>query len=51
METFVENHVSNNTYKLVTGYSTTKGGLAVLKSLDYPTAIINKAKNIIENIE
>ncbi len=51
METFVENHVSNNTYKLVPGYSTTKGGLAVLKSLDYPTTIINKAKNIIENIE
>jgi energy-coupling factor transporter ATP-binding protein EcfA2 len=51
METFVENHVSNNTYKLVPGYSTTKGGLAVLKSLNYPISIINKAEEIIENIE
>lgn len=51
MKTFVENHESNNTYKLVNGYSTTKGGLAVLKSLDYPISIINKANKIIENIE
>jgi len=43
--------VSNNTYKLVPGYSTTKGGLAVLKSLNYPISIINKAEEIIENIE
>ena len=51
MKTFVENNVSKYTYKLTSGYSDTKGGIAVLKALKYPDSIIKKATEIIENIE
>ena len=38
------------TYKLISGYSKTKGGIAVLKQLKYPQSIIDKAEEIIKNI-
>ena len=38
------------TYKLIKGYSKTKGGIAVLKQLNYPVSIIKKAEEIIKNI-
>ena len=50
METFINNHISKNTYKIVSGYSKTKGGIAVLKSLDYPENIIKEAEKILKNI-
>lgn len=50
METFINNHISKNTYKMVSGYSKTKGGIAVLKSLDYPENIIKEAEKILKNI-
>ena len=50
METFINNHISKNTYKVVPGYSKTKGGIAVLKSLGYPENIIIEAQKILKNI-
>jgi len=50
METFINNHISKNTYKLVSGYSKTKGGIAVLKSLNYPENIIIEAERVLKNI-
>jgi len=45
-----EKHVPTYTYKLIKGYSKTKGGIAVLKHLQYPKSIIKKAEEIIEKI-
>ena len=50
METFINNHISKNTYKIVSGYSKTKGGIAVLKSLNYPENIIIEAEKVLKNI-
>ena len=45
-----ENLIPAYTYKLIKGYSKTKGGIAVLKQLNYPKSIIKKAEEIIKNI-
>lgn len=50
METFINNHISKNTYKVIPGYSKTKGGIAVLKSLNYPENIIIEAEKVLKNI-
>ena len=43
METFINNHISKNAYKIVSGYSKTK--FIVLKSLDYLKILLKKLKN------
>ena len=45
-----ERKIPTYTYKLVKGYSKTKGGIAVLKQLEYPETIIKIAEDIIKNI-
>ena len=45
-----ENNIPTYTYKLIKGYSKTKGGIAVLKQLNYPNKIIKKAEEIIKKI-
>ena len=37
------------TYKLVEGINSTKGGVNVLKQLDYPENIISNTEKILEN--
>ena len=38
------------TYKLISGISYYKGGINILKQLDYPNDVINDAENIIQTI-
>ncbi len=45
-----KSNIPTYTYKLTKGYSKTKGGIAVLKQLEYPNAIIKSAEKIIKNI-
>ena len=45
-----KSNIPTYTYKLIKGYSKTKGGIAVLKQLKYPDIIIKKAEKIIKNI-
>ena len=37
-------------YKMIKGYSKIKGGISVLKDLDYPENIINSAKDILNKL-
>lgn len=56
---FINNHMNINninsdmkyTYLLKPGISQIKGGVKVLKDLDYPLKIINDTKNIINNLK
>ena len=36
--------------KIIKGYSKIKGGISVLKDLDYPENIINSAKDILNKL-
>jgi DNA mismatch repair ATPase MutS len=45
-----KSNIPTYTYKLIKGYSKTKGGIAVLKQLEYPNAIIKNAEKIIKKI-
>ena len=44
-----ENNTFRYTYKLIKGISDIKGGVKVLKELNYPTAIVENTKNIISS--
>ena len=48
METIVENNVSTYKYKIKKGISSVKGGISVLKELNYPEKIVN---NTITNLK
>ena len=50
METNVVNNEPKYTYKLIKGISKTKGGIFVLKDLEYPEEILNSAQNRINEI-
>ena len=50
MKTEMKHYTPKYTYKLVKGYSDVKGGIAVLKQLDYPKKIINEADKILKEI-
>ena len=39
------------TYKVITGISNVKGGIKVLKDLDFPQEIINNAVSVIDNLK
>ena len=38
------------TYKITNGISTVKGGVSVLRNLDYPEDIIKMSLHVLENI-
>ena len=50
MKTDVKNNVSQYFYKMIKGISKIKGGLSVLKQLNYPEEIIKRSENIMENV-
>ena len=50
MNTKIINDKANYTYKMVKGVSETKGGISVLKKLEYPSAILKDAKKILQNL-
>ena len=47
MDVIPDENDFNYTYKLVDGISNIKGGIKVLKDLDYPIEIINTTQKII----
>ncbi len=47
---FKENNDPQYTYKITNGISTVKGGVSVLKNLNYPENIINMTNRILEKI-
>jgi DNA mismatch repair ATPase MutS len=50
METSIQNDKAVYSYKIIKGISKIKGGIMVLKELNYPTEIINNAFQTIENL-
>ena len=50
MKTVINNDVPQYTYKINKGISTIKGGICVLKDLNYPEFIVEKTKNILKKI-
>lgn len=50
MKTILENYKAKYTYKIVNGISTIKGGVSVLKQLNYPESIIKKTTDILDKI-
>ena len=50
MKTIVENYKATYTYKINDGISTIKGGVSVLKQLNYPDNIIKMTKTILDKI-
>ena len=50
MKTFVKNNIPVYTYKIVNGISTVKGGVSVLRDLNYPREIINLTTTILEKL-
>ena len=50
MKTLLENYKAKYTYKIVNGISTIKGGVSVLKQLNYPESIIKKTTEILDKI-
>ena len=51
METKLINDTPRYSYKIVKGISKIKGGIMVLRQLDYPEKIIEEANNIIQNLK
>ena len=49
MKTIITNDVPQYTYK-INNISTIKGGICVLKDLNYPEFIVEKTKNILKKI-
>ena len=47
---FNKNKEPEYTYTIIKGISTVKGGVSVLKNLNYPQKIINKINDILEKI-
>jgi len=50
METKLINDIPNYSYKIIKGISKIKGGIMVLKQLDYPDKIIAEANDIIKKL-
>ena len=50
METKINNYIPEYSYKMVKGISKIKGGIVVLKQLNYPEKIINQATSIIHKL-
>ena len=51
MDTFIDNNDKPiYSYKIIKGYSNIKGGISVLKDLNYPPEIINSAKKILNKL-
>jgi len=50
MKTDVKNNVSEYFYKVIKGISKIKGGLSVLKQLNYPNEIIKRSEKIMMNV-
>ena len=50
MDTKIINDIPKYNYKLTNGISSIKGGVSVLKQLNYPSTILNLTKTILNNI-
>jgi len=50
METTIKDYIPKYSYKMVDGISKIKGGITVLKQLDYPTKILEAATKIINKL-
>jgi len=50
METEIKDYIPEYSYKMVKGVSKIKGGIMVLKQLNYPTKILNEANRIINKL-
>jgi len=50
METKIKDYIPEYSYKMVKGVSKIKGGIIVLKQLNYPTKILNEANRIINKL-
>ena len=50
MKTTVVNNDPNYSYKITNGISKIKGGVCVLKQLNYPEEIINTTNKILEKL-
>ena len=50
METKINNYIPEYSYKMVKGISKIKGGIMVLKQLNYPEKILNQATAIINKL-
>ena len=50
METQIIKNVPNYTYKMIKGISKIKGGIIVLRQLNYPDKIIQESKKIIRTL-
>jgi hypothetical protein len=50
METTITDYIPTYSYKMINGISKTKGGITVLKQLDYPTEILDEATRIINKL-
>lgn len=51
MKTHIKDNVSTYLYKLVNGKSGLKGGVSVLKNLDYPEDILSETQSILRKLE
>ena len=51
MKTDIINDVPKYHYKIIEGISKVKGGITVLKEIDYPKEILKNAKQILNNLE
>ena len=50
MNTTIENDKAFYTYKMIKGISETKGGISVLKDLNYPESILKDARKILSDL-
>jgi len=50
MNTIIENDIPHYHYKLIKGISNVKGGITVLKELNYPDEIISSSREIIKEL-
>ena len=50
MKTTIKNNNPNYTYKITKGVSDVKGGVSVLKQLNYPNKIIESTMNVLEKM-
>ena len=50
METHLVNEVHQYTYRISKGISEIKGGVSILKALNYPSEILKNTKKILKKI-
>ena len=51
METHIDDNMPTYMYKLVNGKSSLKGGISVLKNLDYPEYLLKETQEILKKLE